>query len=229
MFHKGKPTANFPRYYDSHIQVTIPYYDSFHTEIINLIKAIAWEPVLWLDTGCGTGTLAQRAVAVFPNTKFLLGDPSPEMLDVAQTKLYSHMDRITILERSSTQEIAVPMEKHPDVITAVLCHHYLHEKERVQATEKCYRLLKKGGVYITFENITPFTSEGIAIGNANWKNFQINSGKAHGEAENHIQRFGVEYFPITIEEHLSLLHNTGFKAVEMLWYSYLQAGFYCIK
>jgi tRNA (cmo5U34)-methyltransferase len=39
----------------------------------------------------------------------------------------------------------------------------------------------------------------------------------------------LEYFPITVEEHLDLLRNCGFGAVEMFWYSYMQAGFYCIK
>lgn len=34
---------------------------------------------------------------------------------------------------------------------------------------------------------------------------------------------------ITIEEHLTLLRNSGFRVVEILWRSYLQAGFYCIK
>jgi tRNA (cmo5U34)-methyltransferase len=37
------------------------------------------------------------------------------------------------------------------------------------------------------------------------------------------------FFPITVEEHLSLLKKMGFNAVELLWYSYMQAGFYCVK
>ena len=150
-------------------------------------------------------------------------------LDEAKDKLRHCLDRITILERGSTQEISLPSGKSPDVITAVLCHHYLRESERVQATEKCHRLLKQGGIFITFENIRPLTAVDTRTGKANWKNFQIARGKTLADAENHIQRFGVEYFPITVQEHLSLLRGTGFKVVEMLWYSYMQAGFYCIK
>ena len=100
---------------------------------------------------------------------------------------------------------------------------------RLAATRKCYELLKPGGLYITFENIRPLTAAGTEIGKTNWKNFQIAAGKTADEAENHIQRFGVEYFPITVEEHLALLRGCGFKVVELLWYSYMQAGFYCIK
>jgi tRNA (cmo5U34)-methyltransferase len=39
----------------------------------------------------------------------------------------------------------------------------------------------------------------------------------------------MEYFPITIEEHLSLLREIGFEVIELLWFSYMQAGFYCQK
>ena len=36
-------------------------------------------------------------------------------------------------------------------------------------------------------------------------------------------------FPITIEQHLEMLKNAGFKSVNILWVSYMQAGFWAIK
>ena len=36
-------------------------------------------------------------------------------------------------------------------------------------------------------------------------------------------------FPITIEEHIKLLRECGFKSVDVLWTSYLQAGFWAVK
>jgi tRNA (cmo5U34)-methyltransferase len=47
--------------------------------------------------------------------------------------------------------------------------------------------------------------------------------------EMHLNRFDVEYFPIKIDEHISLLNSSGFRVVEIFWRSYMQAGFYCIK
>ena len=230
MFKNGKPTKNFPQFYDGHINVTIPYYETFNTEIINLVKAARKRPDLWLDTGCGTGTLVEKALEIFSETNFMLADPSPEMMAVAKSKLESkYSARVLFMERSTTQEIVLPGRKNPDVITAVLCHHYLQENGRIEATRKCYELLKPGGLYVTFENTMPLTPEGTEVGKANWKNFQIAAGKSISEAENHMQRFGVEYFPITVEEHLALLRRCDFKSVELLWYSYMQAGFYCIK
>nr|WP_321416969.1 hypothetical protein [uncultured Methanomethylovorans sp.] len=54
-------------------------------------------------------------------------------------------------------------------------------------------------------------------------------GKSQEEVDKHIARFDMKYFPIIVEAHLKLLGETGFRTVEILCYSYMQAGFYCIK
>ena len=73
------------------------------------------------------------------------------------------------------------------------------------------------------------TEIGIEIGKRNWKSFQLSKGRDQETVENHIKRFDTMFFPITVEEHLSLLREMGFNAVELLWYSCMQAGFYCVK
>ncbi|MGZ7107668.1 MAG: class I SAM-dependent methyltransferase [Methanobacterium sp.] len=225
---KGNNTsAHLSMHYDSKIRSTIPYYDSFHQEIINLIESMNIEPEIWLDTGCGTGTFAKKALDSFPRTHFLLADPSRGMLIKARRKLDAYWDRITFLKPISSQEIS--LEQKIDVITAIQSHHYMSKEERYKATDSCFNLLNENGVFVTFENIKPLTEKGIQIGKEYWKNFQISEGREIKEVENHLNRFNVEYFPITIEEHISLLKNSGFSVVEMFWYSYMQAGFYCLN
>jgi tRNA (cmo5U34)-methyltransferase len=223
-------TAHTSVTYDSQIRNTIPYYDCFHKETINFIRSAKSNPKIWLDTGCGTGTLAEQAIKYFNDTLFILSDPSIGMINKAKDK-FANMsnDKVEFLEPAPTQEIKLNNGERADVITAIQSHHYLSSEYRIKATAKCYELLQRDGIYITFENICPMTKQGIEIGKEYWKQFQIDSGKEKLEAENHIKRFGIEYFPITIEEHINLLRSVGFKAVEMFWYSYLQAGFYCIK
>ena len=230
MFKSGKPEKGASKLYDSHITATIPYYDAFNVEIINLVRATGREPVLWLDTGCGTGNLVSRAAKAFPHTEFILADPSAEMLQEAKQKMKKDaVVNYRVLEPCGTQEISLPEGERPDVVSAVLCHHYLDKQGRKNATGRCFHLLTGGGLYITFENIRPLSAAGTEIGLANWQRFQRERGKSAAAAASHIKRFGVEYFPVSIEEHLSLLRETGFKSVELLWFSYLQAGFYAIK
>lgn len=230
MIHKDNKSSHRSKDYDIEIIDTIPYYESFHDESIKLINTILTEPNIWLDTGCGTGTLVQKALEKFDNTYFILADPSEEMLNLARNKLSKYfINRLKFLEPVETGDITLDELCKPDVITAIQSHHYMSLNERVQATENCYDLLKNGGLYITFENVRPSTSIGVEIGMEYWKNFQESRGRNQKRVENHLERFDVEYFPITIEEHLSLLKRSGFSVVELFWRSYMQAGYYGIK
>ncbi|WMW23815.1 class I SAM-dependent methyltransferase [Methanolobus sediminis] len=227
--HENK-TPHLPEDYDSKISTVLPYYRSFHEETINLVESLPEPPKVWMDTGCGTGTFIAKAIEHFPDTKFLMLDPSEGMLTQAKEKLSSYnCNKIKILEASATQDFTQELSEQPDIITAIQCHHYLDLENRKKAVLKCYELLKEGGIFITFENISPLTEEGISIGKSYWGDFQSRHGRTEEEVEAHLKRFGTEYFPITVEEHLKLLRETGFRTVELFWYSYMQAGFYCIK
>lgn len=214
--------------YDLQIRSVMPYYSSFHIEAINLIKAMHFEPKNWLDTGCGTGAFVEKVINAFHNTRFVLADPSSGMLSVARKRLSKYSDMLEFLEPVSTQDLPRLAEKF-DVVTAILSHHYLSCADRANATKVCFEILANKGVYINFENIMPLTDAGIVIGKENWKNFELNSGRSAKAADEHIGRFNVDYFPIRVGDHLSLLKEVGFSTVELLWYSYLQAGFYSIK
>ena len=216
--------------YDLQITDTIPYYESFHDETLNMVKIILNEPKIWLDTGCGTGTLVKKAIKYFNNTNFILADPSVEMLDLARSKLSKHpKEKLNFLEPMETSKISLEDNFKPDVITAIQAHHYMSREDRINATKTCHSLLNDNGVYITFENIRPATEEGVEIVKKYVENFQISKGRDKETVENNLKRFDVEYFPIKVDEHRLLLEKTGFKVVEMFWMSYMQAGFYCIK
>lgn len=213
--------------YDAEIRKTIPFYDEFHDETIRLLRATGASPRLWLDTGCGTATLAEKASKLFPETRFVLADPSESMLAEAGKKLPAG-GKVAYLDPVETQNIDLKGET-PDVITAIQAHHYLDKEKRISATKKCYDLLGQDGIFITFENVSPTTVRGIETGKKMWLDFQLAAGKKPDEAEKHIKRFGNEYFPITVEDHFFLYRVCGFRVVELLWYSYMQAGFYCVK
>jgi tRNA (cmo5U34)-methyltransferase len=220
-------TMEFPKY-DEQIRSILPYYDSFHQETINLVKAMRSDPRVWLDTGCGTGSFVERALNHFPDTRFILADPSAEMLNEARKKL-SGSRRITFLKSNCTQELSFEGLQNIDVITAIQSHHYLSADDRAKATQVCRDLLNEEGIYITFENIRPMTDLGVAAGKRNWKSFQLSAGRDPETVEGHLRRFDTMFFPLTVEEHISMLREAGFSAVELLWYSYMQAGFYCVK
>jgi tRNA (cmo5U34)-methyltransferase len=213
--------------YDIGVRKTIPYYETIHREAIDLIKTVKPEAKTWLDTGCGTGFTVEQAYPLFLQTHFFICDPAPQMLAEARKRLqHIPKDRLTILEPTGSQELEKIIDKKVDVITAIQAHLYLQCDERKKATENCFRLLNKSGIYVTTENIHPLSAKGVEIGLTRWTNFQLQAGQ---DVEEHARRFNKKYFPITIEEHLRLLRDTGFATVEVFWYAQMQAGFYAIK
>jgi tRNA (cmo5U34)-methyltransferase len=206
--------------YDNQISKMMPFYDSFHAAAIDLIRTVNPNPAVWLDTGCGTGTFAQKASSVFEKTTFFLSDPSKKMGEIAKKTSSNVFEK-------STAELDFPQNSF-DVATAILSHHYLSKDERRLSTENCFRMLKPNGVYITFEHTHPLSPEGVDIAMKRWLNFKMSSGEFIDEHE-HYSRFGQEYFPITILEHIDLLNKAGFKTAEVFWLTYMQAGFYAIK
>ncbi len=213
--------------YNSHIEKIMPNYNLFHQETIDLVKTINPKPDFWLDTGCGTGTFGEKALQSFGNKiRFVFADPAEAMLDLAKRRFPKDIDREFII--AGTQDLKCS-EMSFDVITAILAHHYLNADMRIKATANCYRMLKTGGVYVTFENVRPNTEKGIEIGLNRWKQYQIEHGITEEKAGNHMNRFDTEYFPIPITSQINILKAAGFSAVEVLWVSHMQAGFFAIK
>ena len=216
--------------YDEVIRDTIPFYDYFLSETIDLVRSTKPDVEVWLDTGCGTGALVAKAAPLFPDTLFLLSDPSEDMLIQARCCLDSFPDaQIRFLSAVGTENIPLDIVESPQVITAIQSHHYLSKVMREAATQRCFDLLSPGGIYITFENIHPNSKSGIEIGLARWKRYQISKGRDEETVQEHGKRFNKAYFPIRVHEHLRLLRRCGFDVAELFWFSHLQAGFYAIK
>ena len=171
---KDNLTAHPASRYDDHVRESIPYYDAFHDEAINLMAVYLPNPGLWVDTGCGTGTLIAKAYSRFPDTRFILADPSPAMLELARLKLEGK-DRATILSPRETKDLDI--SEQPDVITAIQAHHYMRPDLRRESTQKCFDLLKSDGIFITFENVRALTETGTKIGKEYWKGYQEKAGK----------------------------------------------------
>jgi tRNA (cmo5U34)-methyltransferase len=220
-----------PEVYDDVVRQIMPFYDIIQAEIIDIVRTVNPDITQWLDTGCGTGTLVETALKVFPDTTFILTDPTELMLERAVDRLKAFPEKqVRFLPPMPSEGLLVHKGiLKPQVITAILCHHYYSKEQRRTATDICYQLLDTGGVFLSVENIMPDTILGTQLGLERWKHFQIEHGRTSIMAEKHAKRFNTEYFPITINEHLKLLKGIGFQTMELFWKSQMQAGFYAIK
>lgn len=210
--------------YDRKIKQTLPYYDEFYKQVIELVKIFQNSPLKWLDIGCGTGKMGSIALENIELEKFVFCDTSDEMIRIAKERYSCPNAEFSVCD---VQNLGYSNEF--DVITAIQVNHYLHMNERKLALKKCYEALKENGLFISFENFSPFTDVGKSVYLEKWKRYQIRQGKSLDDSKKHIDRYGKDYFPITLEEQLKLMQNSGFKAVEILWLSNMQVGFWGIK
>ena len=217
--------------YDQAVRQTIPHYETMHREALDLVRTIQPDVCQWLDTGAGTGYMVELALAQFPRSQFALADPAEAMLERARLRLATSLGaRVTILPATPSERIAtVYRGLPPQVITAMLCHHYLPPDGRRQAVRACHDVLAEGGLFISFENIAPSTETGVALGLERWMRFQREQGRPADVVEEHRRRYGIKHFPIDVEAHLRLLREVGFAAVELFWFSQMQAGFFAVK
>jgi tRNA (cmo5U34)-methyltransferase len=224
-------TAHKASEYDQKVRQTIPFYDTIHAEVLRLVKLIKPEVKCWVDTGCGTGRVAEQALRDFPAAEFILADPSEAMLVQTRARLTNcGSARLTILPPIGSGDLDSHVAMNTaDVVTAIQCHHYMTRSQRINALRACREVLKPGGLFVTFENIAPRTAEGVRFGLAAWKTFLMDNGRTEQEADQQVARYGKEFLPITVEEHLGALAQAGLRVVELFWFSRMQAGFYAVK
>jgi tRNA (cmo5U34)-methyltransferase len=214
--------------YDQKVRQTIPFYETLQKEAVDLVRAARPDVTCWLDTGCGTGYLVDLARPFFPNAQFILADPSEAMLALARQRLGS--EQVRLLKPAGSEGLATRVKAAEcQVVTAIQCHHYLRPPQREQAVRACFDTLEAGGLFVTFENITFASHQAVQIGLERWGQWQREAGRSPSTVAEHLKRFGTEYFPITVAEHLAMLKQTGFQFAEVFWLSQMQAGFYAIK
>lgn len=210
--------------YDRKIRQTLPYYQDFYEQVTDILKVMGKEDVSWLDIGCGTGKMYEAAKNRVSKREFVFADISERMLELSKSRFQAEGNRFEIMAVQQLKE-----HGKYDVITEILVNHYLLEEERELAVRNCWQALRVGGVFFTFENIEPNSEIGKRIALQRWAKYQVENGKSQREVEEHIKRYGRKYYPIRVESHLKMMRRCGFHSVELIWMSYMQAGFMGIK
>lgn len=201
-------------------------YDILNSKVSDIIHEHVPSPRIWLDTGCGTGGLVRSNLQRFPETQFVLADPSQDNIAVA--KEYMHGEQ-RCLYVSKPTEILNFGESILDVVTAMFCHHYFKDiGGRKQALQNCFRMLKKGGIFVTAEHVR-HDDDHIAEKDAEWLSFMKGQGLPEEFAKVMITRRDTEYFPLSKSVHEDLLKLCGYTEVHIFWLTCSDIGIWAKK
>lgn len=213
-------TQPSPEEYDQLIDCTIPKYRQLIDECLDVVSHSDVVVKDWVDVGAGTGNMVMIARDVFPDAKYVLLDLSKDMLALAKFKLGDANIRYVW---GSSDNMGLT-DSSTDVVTCIQSNHYYDDAGHAAVLSECFRILRPGGILICTENVGARTEYGRKIQRARLRDFLLANGRNESEAEMFLDRYGVEYNPRSVDEHIRLLEEVGFHNVEVFWMSSAQIG-----
>jgi tRNA (cmo5U34)-methyltransferase len=125
----------------------IPPFDAFYATAVSALEMLGRPPARVLDLGAGTGMLATRVGAAYPEAELVLVDGAPAMLEQARATLG---DRA----RLHVADLADPLPAGPfdAVVSALAIHHLDDEGKRALFARVC-EALPPGGVFVDAEQV----------------------------------------------------------------------------
>lgn len=111
-----------------------------------------------LDIGCSTGNLLLHLKNLVPGIELVGGELAESSLQACRAN--PDLEGISF-ERLDMLDLGY--ESEFDVIVANAVAVYFYWEEYAKAAQSCHRALKKGGAYLAFEWLHPFTHQDITI------------------------------------------------------------------
>lgn len=108
-----------------------------------------------LDIGCGTGELLKAAAERGANAIGI--DISREMLSVARNRIDENdlVGEVTLHQAGVDQLDELFSDNSFDLVTSTLVFSEFYEEERHWALEQIWRILKKGGKLVLYDEVEP--------------------------------------------------------------------------
>ena len=110
-----------------------------------LVAAMPFEysaPIRVIDLGCGTGTVAQAVLKLFPNANITCLDLVENMIALAQAKL-AHNPRVRFVVGDFTTFDG----EYDAVISSLALHHLVTDADKKHFYQRIYARLSTGGVF----------------------------------------------------------------------------------
>ncbi len=203
--------------FDRIIQQLIPYYEEMLQALLSAIPFERDSTIQVLDLGCGTGTLAQHILCVFPRAHVTCLDFSEQMIEMARAKLADfHRVRYVVQD---FQEFALTDPYHV-VVSSLALHHLVTEAEKQNLYRRIYKSLSRGGCFYNADLVLGASEHLQSAYMEHWQEFMQRQISAE-EVENvWLRKYAQEDRPAPLVEQLTWLSEIGYRDVDVLWKYY---------
>jgi tRNA (cmo5U34)-methyltransferase len=223
----GWSFENISESFDSHIQKSIPLYDSGHRLICHYSDFFLKPDSTVYDIGCSTGQMLLRLAQQHPKKEELnlIGiDTVQDMVEKAAS-LAKHDPRISFVHAN-----VLDIELQPcDMVIANYTVQFLPPRVRQALIEKIYRALNWGGAFFMFEKVRAPDGRFQDYANQVYIEFKIDNGFSEAEIINKSRSIKGVMEPFSTQGNIDLLKRGGFEDIMTIQKYVCFEGFLAIK
>jgi len=223
----GWSFANISEDFDSHIQKSIPLYESGHTLVCHYSDFFLKSDSVVYDIGCSTGSMLAKLAARHPHKTALrlIGvDTVADMVAKAR-QLAANDTRLDFVHANVLEIDLAPC----DMIVANYTIQFLPPRVRQAVLDKLYQALNWGGALFMFEKVRAPDGRFQDYANQVYVEFKLDNGFNEAEIVNKTRSIKGVMEPFSTQGNLDLLRRAGFSDVMTIQKYVCFEGFLAIK
>ncbi len=193
--------------YDNFIRKLVPDYEVFHDVLVSFLN----KPSTVLDIGCGTGNSSACLKNNNPNVKLTCLDTSPQMLNIAMSKLGSQH----IFYESSIENFEID-QQFDAVVSIMVMHNIQKISERLKSYQKIANALRSGGSYLSVDIFLGENDKLQSVYMIQWRDFMLKNISKNEVDGKWLKLHKEKDKPIKLSEHMRLLGKAGFTTIDVL-------------
>ena len=202
------------RDYDRQIRASIPFYDASFNLLVDVLVQSGRRPARILDLGVGTGNLAARLLAAFPEASLTGVDLNPEFLRVAEKRLQPYSSRVRLVEADVD---GFDFRPGYDLIVSAFVFHHVPNSVKRGSYAKALSCLSGGGCFVNADFVDSASRHWSRV----FDELRMAFMRAEGVSEEAVRTQYVEHraleIPLPLKVQLDWLSELGFEHVECFW------------
>lgn len=203
--------------FDGIIVRLIPYYREMVDALVAVLPFPARASIRVLDLGCGTGTVAERVLQMFPEAHVTCLDFSAKMIDMARCKLGgdARADYVVSDFRRFRWD-----RTYDAVVSSLALHHLATDEEKREFCGRVFAGLNQGGCFYNADVVLSPNTHVQGVYLERWKEYMRRSVPEPEVEERWMKVYEEEDRPAALSKHLEWLKEAGFREVDVVWKYY---------
>jgi SAM-dependent methyltransferase len=206
-----------PVNYGRNMAQWVPDYEYAHKLLLDAIGLHLPPSGRVLDLGAGSGRIAKMAMTRFPDCQVTLADASANMLMATSETLAAFAGRYEVVVGDFLNDgLDFPTESFDCIVSVfAICHgREIGQYARLYAT--LHRWSKPSGCFVCYDHVCGANDDFTLLNVAGWQDFMLQS-QSQEQVQAGILGTYQEDYPLSLHQHLTLLTEAGFQAVDVLY------------